>query len=534
MSVRSYVLSKYMSGTSDDTIQLDVTQLMDNGSYAISDPKGLIAYDIFAAVENFIDPQYTDSVIRGLLDRNGKYKLSVIDSDGGSVNAVIVSVDNASGTYYYDVRGSFIARQVYHINCIDDRDLRYLVSDHIIAPFPGVSLIERCYRPCFIDRYKAERYQAVKMSKYFTAHGISASGYRIFAVDDNVMQKSAWYNDNLEIARQIKEYNLDAENYRYTVSLQDIFMAIKADAYDELPADEQAKINRDVYMLIRDYVPEEELPFIDEDMDSVDSSGVEAVTDHAIAMAFANAPDAAAFDAIHKLLGPNDYRVGALTDDIYNEHPDEGYILATRDGEIRWYDDCYFMNEWPEAKDNPYFGKFQKNVNDVLLCFKEFHPELIVDSFPSDEFISKWESCYLSAISVSKQQHPEIQYDVDDDGEIIVIGNWYFAGLLSKRFKENISFHRVYGSHTFTPDECRKLLSGDEIVVENFITKMDMETTIRGKLKDCSGLYDDDMNVEFVRTDINVSKQRRQLNMELGIDEAGLPPAPSDGSDDGV
>ena len=53
---------------------------------------------------------------------------------------------------------------------------------------------------------------------------------------------------------------------------------------------------------------------------------------------------------------------------------------------------------------------------------------------------------------------------------------------------------------------------------------MDLETTIRGQLKDCSGLYDTDMTVEFVRTDINISKERRSLNMELGIEEPGLPP----------
>ena len=50
-----------------------------------------------------------------------------------------------------------------------------------------------------------------------------------------------------------------------------------------------------------------------------------------------------------------------------------------------------------------------------------------------------------------------------------------------------------------------------------------MEITIRGKLKDCSSIYDSEPNIEFVRTDINGSR-RRQLNMEMGIDEPGLPP----------
>ena len=96
--------------------------------------------------------------------------------------------------------------------------------------------------------------------------------------------------------------------------------------------------------------------------------------------------------------------------------------------------------------------------------------------------------------------------------------------LTSKKVVPGISFHRTYGTHTFTEEECKRLLSGEELTVEHFITKMELETTIRGQLKDCSGLYDSEMTVEFVRTDINISKDRRMLNMELGIEEPGLPP----------
>ena len=69
------------------------------------------------------------------------------------------------------------------------------------------------------------------------------------------------------------------------------------------------------------------------------------------------------------------------------------------------------------------------------------------------------------------------------------------------------------------------MLSGEELIIEHFISKADLETTIQGKLKDCSSPYDETLTISFVRTDINVSKDRLMLDAELGITEEGLPPA---------
>lgn len=525
MAIQNYVLSKYMSGTSKDDIQLDVTQLIEHRSYAIKNPKSLIAYDIFAALENIIDPQYSEGTIYNLLNTDGKYKLQVFTGIGSNnITSVIICVDNQHSKYYYDVRGGFISRQVYYVSQIEDSNVRYLVSEHIVSPEKGISLIERCYHPIFQDRFKAEKYQSLKMSKYAAAHGTSASGYRLFVVDMDVIQKSQWYNDNMEIARQIKEYNLNVEDYRYIPSISGIFMAIKADAYDDISSEDRVKINKDIYLALRNYVPDEELPFLDEDADSTDEHTIESVADQTIILSLANAESEAAFHKIHEILGPNDYRVGALTDEIYNTHPDEGFILASHNGELQWYKECYSIGMWDGAKNNPYYGKFQTNENDVLLSFREFHPELYVDSFPDQNMIAAWEHKYLETTSELRAKHLELKYDKDAGGEEIVIGDWYYAGLFSKKVITGISFHRTYGSYTFSQDECCKLLSGEELTVFNFITKMEMETTIHGKLKDCSGLYDDEMNVEFVRTDINISKKRRDMNIEFGIEEFGLPP----------
>ena len=525
MAVHNYVLSKYMSGTSKDDVQLDVSQLMEHGSYVIEDPKALIAYDIFAALENLIDPKYNDGAIYRLMEKDGKYRLHPFDGIGDMTKmSIVVSIDNKNHQYFYEVRGRSVIRQIYYVSQIQDVDVRYLVAEHIVAPAPGVGLIERCYRPYFQDLFKAERYQSLKMNGYSVAHGLSASGFRIFVVDANEIEKSAWYKDNMEIARQIKAYDLDSEDYRYMPSTAEIFSAIRADSYDDVPVEEQAKINREIYNGLRDYIPEDELPFLDEYMEQADDENAESVADQAIMLSLANASDKAAFDAVYKILGHNDYRIGALTDDIYNAHPDTGFILASSSGELQWYPECYYIGMWSGAKGNPYYGKFQPNENDTLLSFREFRPDLYVDTFPDQNVMSYWENKYLEETAAMRKNHAEMQYRKDDDGEDIVIGDWYYAGLTSKKVVPGISFHRTYGTHTFTEDECKRLLSGEELVVEHFITKMELETTIRGQLKDCSGLYDSDMTVEFVRTDINISKERRALNMELGIEEPGLPP----------
>lgn len=525
MAVHNYVLSKYMEGTSKKDVRLDVRQMMERGSYAIADPKALIAYDVFTALEDLIDPRYNDGTIYSLLNKDGSYRLRPFDGIAAAQDiSIIVSVDNRNRKYFYEVRNKAIVKQMYYVSQIDDVDVRYLVAEHIIAPEPGVGLIERCYRPYFRECFKAERYQSLKMDKYSITQGSSASGYRLFVVNVHEIDASQWYKDNMEIARQITEYNLDVEDYRYIASIPEIFSAIRADAYDDVSVEEQAKINREIYDSLRNYMPDDDLPIFDEYMENSDDAGVESITDQVIMMSLANAADQSVFDAIYKTLGHNDYRIGALTDDIYNAHPDEGFILATIDGELQWYRECYSIGMWEGAKGNPYFGKFQKNENDTLLSFREFRPDLFVDSLPDERTLSYWENKYLEETVSVRMKHSEMQYRMDENNEEIVIGDWYYAGLKSKKVVPGISFHRVYGSHTFTEDECKRLLSGEELVVEKFITKMDLETTIRGQLKDCSGLYDTDMTVEFVRTDINISKKRRNLNMELGIEEPGLPP----------
>lgn len=523
MSLHNYVLSKYVSGTNKSDIELDVNQLMDDDSYEIENPKDLISDYMFAALENFINPQYTSHYIRDLLDVDGKHRLDVCDySNNDVIDSVIIKVNNKKQSFYYDIKGGFVSRQIYTVKQIDDLNLGYLVTEHIINPFNDCELIERCYREVFRNLAEAKRYRDGKMKHYVLAQGKPSSGYRISVVDVTELESSEWYKSNIMAVNDIKAYNLDPEDYRYIANIEDVIKNIKADAYDDLSISDQALVNSDIFKSIRNFISDDYLVFLDEDIDTANEDEVEEIADTAIALALVNAKSEEDFKKIHEILGPNDYRVGALTDNIYNNHPDKGYIVISKDGDMGWYPECYFINEWEGAKGNPYYGKFQPNENNTLLCLREYHPELIVNRLPSKRDMVKYEAMYQEELSETRKLHKEMYFDVNDDYDDIVCGDWYYEGLLSNKCMKGISFLRDYGSHTFTEDECKKLLSGEELVIEGFITKMELEITIRGRLKDCSSIYDDELEIAFTRTDINGSR-RRQLNMEMGIDEPGLP-----------
>ena len=116
MAVHNYVLSKYVSGTSKSAIELDVNQLLDGDKYEIDNPKDLISDYIFAALESFINPQYTISYIRGLLDIDGKHKLDVCDYGSSDViDSVIIKVNNKK----QQAKRSF-ALPVFFIPCLWD------------------------------------------------------------------------------------------------------------------------------------------------------------------------------------------------------------------------------------------------------------------------------------------------------------------------------------------------------------------------------------------------------------------------------
>ncbi len=525
MAKHNYVLSKYMSGMSKSDLELDVNQLIIDDMYEILQPELSIAEDIFSKLESFLHPQYTQDFIYSLFATTGKYKLLTYDSsDFAAIKSIVLSVDAQKRVYYYDIKGRFISRQIYEVYQVYDADMGYLVTEHIIAPEEGCDLIEHCYKPYFRDARAARQYCRSQNRQYDAVKGTENSGFKITVVDVNKLEMSAWYKAELKAWDDVERYELDKEDYRYLKDIDKIRMAILADAYDSLSEDEQAEVNTSIYEMLRKFIPEDYLGFLDEDIDNAMPDEVEEIADQAITLALVNASSEDALMNVHEILGPHEYRIGAITDEIYNNNPDSGYIVVTRGGDLGWYKSCYAINEWSGSLNNPWHGKFQQNENDVLLCFREFHPELIADKLPKKSDIDMWEQRYQEVQAVSRRKHYEMTFEKNEDGDVICIGTWYYEGVYSGKKVEEAMFFNDYGSHVFSEDECKALLNGEELVIEHFITKMDMEVTIRGKLKDVSNLFDDEQRIEFVRTDINASA-RKKLNSEFGFEEPGLPPA---------
>lgn len=532
MALKNYVISKYMSGTSAKDIELDINQLVDGESYEIADPISFIAENIYYALEQSIHPKYTENVIYQLLQHSGKYILAVYDADiVSSIDSITLVVDNANGVYYYDVVGTVFARQIYEVSVFDDADVGYLVVENIIHPEDNCELIRRCYEPYFLDIYAARKYRNEQMKHYKISHGSSNSGFRIIVVDVNKIVESDWYRLNLEVANDIISYKLDPERYRYIPDIAIVHEAILADAYEDLDDTAKASVNRDIYDMIKPYIPCEYVAFLDDDLNISDDSEIEDIVNQAITICLTNVKSEEEFFEFHDLLGPYEYRIGCLTDDIYNAHPDSGYIVVSKDGDMGWYESCYAINEWSGAEDNPWFGKFQLNENNTLQCFREYRPDLIASKLPKKSDIQKYEEEYQEANAKIRRVHREMRVVKNEDGDEIVIGTWYCNGLKSDKKIDRAMFFKDYGSHFFTEEECKQLLNGEEITIEHFVTKMKKEVTIRGKLKDVSSMFDNDQRIEFVRTDIDANK-RKKLNSELGIDEPGLPPVePADGED---
>lgn len=520
--LHNYVLSKSLSGTNEKDLEPDIQQLCnEDGTYEIADPKGFIADNMFEYLEYNIDVGYDFRHIRNLLNNDGKYGLVVSDSNP-LVKKIVVTVNSARNLYYYDILGdNIVYRQIYTVEQIDDADVGYLVSEHLIGLSRKCKLVTRCYHELFINLRDAVAYRDVNMKDYAVEKGSSHSGFRIFVVNAYQMRQSKWYKDNLEICDLIRKYKLKLSDYRYMLDLDSVREAIRADAYDDLPLSERAAADRLLCELMYPFIDDSIFDDIDDDFDAIPDEDMESVADDMILFALLSVKSEKEFYAVHKKLGPYGYRVGALTDAIYNSHPKQGTILMCVDGNMRWYSDSYAIGEWEGARGNPYFGKFQPNECNTLLCLREYHPELIVNVFPTSAELEKYMKLYNEERAEERNKHPEMVVETNDVYDVTICrGNWYPNGVYNDEFMKDATFFVFYENYTFSRNQCRKLLSGEELVITNYKSKMGRDLTIRGKLKQTN--FGDIVNMEFTRTDIS-ARNRRIMNAFLGVEEPGLP-----------
>lgn len=515
MAVRSYVIQECLSGSSSDDVTCDVYQMSLNDQFAISDPIALIADDIYTSVSDIIDLRYRVQHIRKIL-RSGQTKgLLGYKSDSASI---LIHADNENKVYYYDVVNTddYKFRKVYRVQELDDEKVGYVVLEYI--PYDNNrKFIKRCYSPYFKDLDSAVSYL-----DSISENCENIDDFRISVFDIDELSKADWYSRNVSAFDKILRYDLDPNKYRKILDFDELDDMINADAYNRLSAQEQADVDYDLYQRLYDYLPVEITYEFDMDLENAEDVDVMSITDRAIALALVQATSEDEFNEIYDVLGPHKYRIDNLTDEIYNSHPDAGYILVTVDGEMKWYPECYFINSWEGAKlDNPYYGKFQPNTCETLLCFKEYHPELIVDNFPSPAIMNAYAQRYKDVKADIHRRHSEMYFYVDDENDEIVVGDWYYNGVYCDDVIRDVAFMRMYGEHSFTEEECRLILSGEEVVIENFKTKSGIVTTIRGRLRSASGAYDENTMVEFIRTDLDFGA-RRKINSEMGIVEPGV------------
>ena len=483
MHVRSYIVSKYIFGTEASNVELIVRQLADNGVYDIQDPIAFIAEHIYYSLDDFLSPNFSISSLRQMLQVNGKHNLPLYSVGGSSVSKITLMVDTSAHTYYYDVKSNFISRQIYEVMYIPDEQLGYLVPEHLVRPYANCYLIERCYHEVFTNLVEAEQYQQERMADYAIEKGSFDSGYRLLVVNREEMEKSEWYKKNMKVAHMIEQYDLDYADYRYIRDMDDVILAIEADSYDSLSPEGQTKVNKQIYQQIRKYVPDDYVYFMDQDIEVSDAEYVESMTDQAILLALIHASSEEVFKEIHDALGPNEYRVGALTDDIYNANPNRGFILVDKSGDMGWYPACNFIQEARNGPDIPYYNKFQPNERDRHERARKAQPRGVPRR--ADGAVQP------RRLRSADGEHGQAAHGADPDRR-----------------------GRFQGHH---------LLNGEEIVVDGYVSKAGIVTRIRGKLDYPYDMYtaQDGLELEFTRTDIG-SKDRSKVNAAMGITEKGL------------
>lgn len=534
---RYYVTSREISGMMKRDRRIAMEQCVERGSFAILDPAQFIATRLFQFLEDYIDTRYTRRWILGKLREGGFFNLTVNNPGVGiRVERVVLGADLEKGVYFGDIRGNASIRRVYEVDVIDDKTLAYLACEYIVHPFDGVPFVERTYTPLFTQLARANRYVQSESKNYECAYGDGDSGWHVIPVDADAIQQSTWYQANLKAASDIKQYHLNREDFRYIQDVEELRKRIQESAYDDLVSSEKDGINYTIYMAVRAYLPDD----IREDLDmALDEFGdgsdgdVEGVADQAIRAAYAYAADKDAFDVLTEVLAPWRFRVEGANDYVYNAHPDTGWLLAARNGGIGWYEEAFFANEWEGNRDNPWFGKFIPNACEPLPFVMEFDPNCFVDRLPTQAELDMLRGRYMETVRDRRAEHGEMVFEdcEDDMGENVpcCVGDWYPDGLdVDEETKYKGVFFRVqYGNHTFTEDECRKLLSGEEVSIDGFMTKSKMTVSIRGKLMNRTGQFSKYLDIQYVRTDVHGNTRRAYARkLGLSIDE-GLPDDPA-------
>lgn len=382
-------------------------QVEENGGYDITDPSNLIAIEIYESIKEMTDSTiYTVENILQIIKDGKPISIATNVEEEIQVGEREVTVNPSKFNIVFEDSSHIIVENIfscgytcnihYYIEEFEECDIQYLVAEHIINPGKGCDLITRVYHEPFLSLDDAKVYQEEMMKNYVPGLGRTNSGYKIEICDSKRLISSSWYQKNMSFVQLATKMSLsqeDLENYRY-MSGFDALQKLQVEYYNNLSECDRRNVDIVAYHRIESYVPDDYRIKCAEAI--LKNKFTREMCDKALVLTFVNAKSQQEYDLIRKSLDEYESRITELTYQIAKEHRGHGFTVVSKSGDIRFYKNGYGISFWEYSNvpENKYYGKFQYNFGLILGCFKEYNPDIFVDTFPSEEYVNEWEEAY--------------------------------------------------------------------------------------------------------------------------------------------
>lgn len=283
---------------------------------------------------------------------------------------VIIFFANEDGNqpgYRFEYASGYTYMKEFTITEINQDKVVYLVTDHIVNPYRGCGLIERCYHPFFESLQAAVNYQETCEVRFKRLGGKpELGGFKISVVDKDKITEDSWYQENMLAQKYMKKLGVTEGGYR-TQNAYQVVNLLQKKYYDNADNIEKFNIDHFIYEKIRDFIPEDERLKCDKVFWKRSFfANTKELVDRAIISCFANAGSQEDYNAIRKALGEYETRIMQMTEDIAKEHKGHGYTVITKSGDIAWYE------KMPDELIDSFDSTYQHNFGWELDCFKEF------------------------------------------------------------------------------------------------------------------------------------------------------------------
>lgn len=218
------------------------TQLQHDGNYAIPDTDAYIATEIYNYIKNMVSKEITVDTIKEIMNGDKDVRIDTVvptkEEKDGVVNirpnSIEIFAKSKSGLGYQPYfEAEFTNVVEYRVDEIEEENVAYIVSEHIVNPGKGLDLLERVYHEPFLSSEEAVVYQQEQMKIYYEGYTYhDESGFKIFVVDKEEILQDSWYKDNMLALDYIKKLGLNADDYRFYRSAHDVVEALQKQVYE--------------------------------------------------------------------------------------------------------------------------------------------------------------------------------------------------------------------------------------------------------------------------------------------------------------